>query len=255
MNENGIVCGADAAQEWLLDWWWRRYKQWNDFPVAFADFGMTEQAKQWCRERGELIALDLDPSIGFSKSRVAKDCAKQWEERYYGEQLWTIRKAWFKKPFALLHAPFQKGIWIDLDCEILGSLLPLFSHCNAQTPIALVREYPADPLAPLSTGAIYNGGVIAFTHGASLIQAWADSARDSSHLFLSDDRLLSHLIEKHKAPIAELDPIYNWTIGKGLNLNAVIMHWMGAGGKELIRDYGGLKPLLDRFYRSCGGNE
>ena len=244
MSSRGVICGADAAQEWLLPWWWERYRAYNDLPVAFFDFGMTPEKKEWCRVRGQLISLPRDCSFVFPRSAVAQDDATAWEQRYYGQELWQVRKAWFQKPFALLNSPFAEAIWIDLDCEVLSPLHSLFSHCDEGKSLALVRETPDKPV-------IYNGGVILFQRGCKLIQEWAACAIDQNHLFLSDDRLLSHLIEKEQTHVYELDPVYNWTIGKGVNINVKIMHWMGAGGKEFIRNYGGIKPLLDAFYQSC----
>ena len=56
-EEDGILIGSDEHLEWAIPWWWENYSRFNSFPVAFADFGMSEAMRAWCRERGELIDL------------------------------------------------------------------------------------------------------------------------------------------------------------------------------------------------------
>lgn len=251
--ERGILCGADHLQEWLLPWWWERYRQSNDFPVAFIDFGMSQEAKGWCAERGELIELEWNHSFVAPRSAIDETEAKHWES-FYGWTIWNARQAWFKKPMALLQSPFKTAIWLDLDCEVLGGLESLFSHSK----IALVREAKSKELPKRHVDVLYNGGVIVFKHGSRLIEKWAARALDSNHLFWGDDPMLSHLIYQERASVIELPDVYNWRMAQGLNLNAVIVHWVGSGGKAYIREHGGLKPALDIFYRSFhslpGGN-
>ena len=82
-----------------------------DTPLThtFVDLGMSHYGKTFCSERGEVIPLQMD--LAFSD----------------GESVRDKRHSWFKKPFALLLSPFAHSIWLDLDCEVLGSLAPLFS--------------------------------------------------------------------------------------------------------------------------------
>jgi lipopolysaccharide biosynthesis glycosyltransferase len=165
--------------------------------------------------------------------------------------VWNARLTWFKKPLAFLHSPYEKGIWIDLDCEVLGSLKSLFTRCDPTTQIALVREHVTDHLPQLDPNVRYSGGVVVFQHGASIIEKWAEDAISRNHLFWSDDMMLSSLINTQQLEVEELSEVYNWRMVRGLNLNAVILHWVGSGGKNYIRTHGGLKPALDAFYRSC----
>lgn len=242
-GERGVICGADSNQEWLLPWWWERYRECNDSPVTFIDFGMTGEAQKWCLERGDLIMLNADASFVASRDEVQKELAQQWEESY-GQAVWNSRMTWFKKPFAFLHSPYQKTIWIDLDCEVLKSLEPLFSMCNAQSQIALVRDYKSDCLPKGDPGVLYNGGVIVFEHGSPLIETWAQRAIDSNALFLADDMLLSHIISEAQIDVCELPEKYNWRLPRGINIDAAIVHWMGPGGKLNLQCFGGFKSIL-----------
>jgi hypothetical protein len=248
----GVICGCEQSQEWLLPWWWSRYKECNTLPVTFFDFGMTDEMVAWCRERGDVIAMPIDSSFVAPRSAIEKEMGDHWES-FYGWTMWNSRLTWFKKPFAFLSSPYEKSLWVDLDCEVLGSLDPLFSQCDDTSQLALVRDYATDHLPQLDPGVLYNGGVVAFQHGAPIIEKWARAAYTETHRFWGDDPLLSHLIYHEKLEVVELPETYNWRLVRGFNLNAVILHWVGSGGKSYIRAHGGLKPALDAFYQGCRG--
>ena len=247
----GIHCGADQSQEWMLPWWWSRYKDHNDFPVTFFDFGMTEKMRAWALERGEVISIELDASWMTTPSQIDPDFVKDWE-KWHGKQVWHLRSSWIKKPLTFLHSRYEKGIWIDLDCEILGSLKPLFSQCDSGSQIALVRDYTTDHFPKWDPRVHYNGGVVVFSHGSSIMEKWAQDTVSLNHLFAGDDYVLSHLIHTDQWDVTELPQIYNWRMVQGLNLDAVIVHWF-AKSKAYIRKHGGIKPALDSFRKFCGG--
>jgi hypothetical protein len=245
----GVLCGAEKSQEWMLPWWWARYCEHNTFPVTFFDFGMTEEMKSWCAERGKVCSVELDPFCIAPRSDIRKELVTYWEE-LYGWTVWNSRRTWFKKPFAFLNSSYKTGVWIDLDCEVLDSLESLFSCLTPGSQLALAREYFTDHLLRFDPNVRYNGGVVVFEHGSSLIEKWAECGITQNHLFCGDDQLLSHLIFLQRLDVVELKDIYNWRMARGLNLNAAIVHWTGEGGKAYIRTHGGLKPSLDTFYHS-----
>lgn len=233
----GVIVGCEQTQEWLLPWWWERYSAENDLPVTFVDVGMTHAARTWCASKGELILLGIDSSFVKSKEHIPVDVAQYWEG-FYGPTLWASRPHWFKKPFICLSSPYQHSLWLDLDCEILSSIGDLFSE---RAQLALVREQATEHFPRLHPETRYNGGVIAFAHGAEIIRDWAQAALVRSGEFWSDDALLSALIYEKEWPVAELSEIYNWKLSKGLNLNTVIHHWVGSAGKAYIKKHGGIK--------------
>jgi hypothetical protein len=249
-KEKGLLCGCDAQQEWLLPWWWERYSKHNAFPVTFIDFGMSEQARTFCRLRGELITLDVDDCFIQRKEQLSKERVASWET-IYGPTLWSARLRWFKKPFALLHSTYRFSLWLDLDCEILGPLDSLFTACTEESQLALVREYTTEHLSLLDPGVVYNGGVIAFLHGAFIISQWAAAALHESGSYWSDDALLSSLICQNALSVVELPDIYNWRFAQGVNINAIIHHWVGSAGKAYIRHYGGLASTLSKFFKDA----
>lgn len=212
----GIVVGSDQTQEWILPWWWKRYTKFNTLPVVFFDFGMSEAAKNWCRERGQVIPLpySIEPC---PPSGVSKKMREQWTCDY-DERIWVARKCWFQKPRALLQSPFKKSIWVDLDCEILGDLSPLFAY----TPLA----------AALDAREGVNTGVLVFEQDHPLLQKWATFAIANTHLFAGDQDALNALLKNEAINI--LPQIYNWRASSGHNPDARIIHWLGPFGKEMI---------------------
>jgi len=220
IGAKGVLTGADRTQEWLLPWWREHYRQLNDFPVIFANLGLSPRMKEWCQERGTCIDI---PSIDVfiqDKEDVDPLQANAWE-CYYGDRFWSYRKSWFKKPLACLKTTYETTLWIDLDCEICGSLSPIFETCRS------VSLYPEQPR-------LYNSGVIAFKYGASLIEKWAQSAFLKNHLYRGDQDLLSWLITEHPNEIDELHAIYNWLITRGDNPHAIVNHWIGEAAKNVL---------------------
>ena len=53
-----ILLGCDSNHEWMLPWWYKHYKAHNEYPVVFADFGMTKQSRRWCKVRGRVIQIN-----------------------------------------------------------------------------------------------------------------------------------------------------------------------------------------------------
>lgn len=224
----GVVVGSDEKQEWLLSWWWENYRKNNSFPVAFADFGMSEAKKRWCKERGALLPIDTALLHVSGREAVDPLLVSQWETSV--SPFWPHRSAWFKKPLALQATPFEESIWLDLDCEVLGSLEPIYAYLKSGVSMALVKAKEERPYS------IYNGGVIAFQKKAAVLQEWMQLALAENHRFLGDQDALSYAIEHGKHPIAEMPPAYNWLMCRGVPVYALIRHWAAEWGKEYLKE-------------------
>ena len=85
-----------------------------------------------------------------------------------------------------------------------------------------------------------------------MIEKWAETSVALNHRLVGDDAVLSYLIYQDRLDVVELPDIYNWRMMRGLNLDAVIIHWVSSS-KNYIRSHGGLKPALDAFFQSCKG--
>lgn len=231
MNESvGILLGGNERQEWLLPWWWDHFRKSNHYPVAFVDFGFSAQGKEWCRAKGQLIDLRMPPLFVRDRDEVDSHFRDEWEA-IYPDGFWDSREAWFKKPAACLVSPFDRTIWIDLDCQIVGPLDPLFAEIHP-THIAIAKDIVASRRSPFP---IYNSGVIVFPRGHSLIVEWARQAAINNGLFRGDQDLLAHIIQSQGQVVHELSPLYNWSIGEGMREDVKIYHLVGDAAKSFLR--------------------
>jgi hypothetical protein len=235
IKEKGMLIACDAEQEWILPWWWHYYAMHNSLPVTFVDIGMSEEAKQWCRQRGELVSLHVHFPYWKEKDEMDPQAIALWQQ-VFGEGFWSSRRAWFSKPFALLLTPYRQTLWVDLDCQVQGDLSTLF------------QEEIAVGLCPWASGAemrwrdqgffadevIYNGGVILYRHKDPLIVHWAQGALTRAEQFTTDDHLLSRIIHEKSYPIYSLPRTYNAHYAIDTLADARIIHYCGPGGKELI---------------------
>ncbi len=229
----GIIVGTDASQEWLLPWWWERYRRHNPDPVAFFDFGMSARGKEWCKKRGQLIKQS--PFFAQDRSEVNPHLVQTWEQKY-GTQFWECRNTWFQKGAACLRSPFQHTIWIDLDCEIAAPLAPLYEKAHPLSGIALCLD--------MVTPSVYNSGVIVFQPSSAVIREWAVLSAEQSGRFRGDQDLLTHIIIENHYAIETLPAIYNWNVGFGLNPDVAIYHWLGESAKAALKN----QLILDDFH-------
>ncbi len=230
-DEDGLIVGADITQEWLLPWWWERYRKHNTHPVAFIDFGLSLEMKDWCRQRGELIPLRIYDGFVTEKTEVDPAVVRNLEEEF-GKQFWDCRKTWFKKPLACLQTRFRRTIWVDADCEIRGPVQALFAFADKPPGIAMAKDqcdaalhYP-----------IYNSGVIVFRRNLELIVQWARNCLERNHLFRGDQEVFSRLVAETGVVIGEIPPLYNWSRCQKDHAEAIVLHWHGVYGKHVIRN-------------------
>ena len=228
-GEDGVLVGADAAQEWLLPWWWKHYTLHNSHPVSWVDLGLSPSMRDWCKDRGELLVLRIADIFVASREEIAPQYASQWEEQF-GITFWQCRNAWFKKPAALLQTPYERTLWIDVDCEIRGSLTPLFALCDPPISISMrIDRYSTSAGDP-----IYNSGVISNRRGLPLMENWAELAFDCNAQFMGDQDILSHIIAKEKVSVRPLPSIYH-RFRSEEEEGAIIIHWTGPHGKQAIQ--------------------
>jgi hypothetical protein len=251
MSEQGIVVGCDKYQEWLLPWWWEHYSINNSFPVAFADFGMSEKALSWCRERGK--CLTLPPIKTLHENEIFTPEKERWES-HYGNGIWFFRSAWFKKPLSLLHCTFSMGIWIDLDCQINGMLDPLFNSLSFGAEIGLVREpqfiqtYDQENGFLLPEEVNYNAGVIVFRRNANILHQWIEETIENNGEYPGDQQALCRAIYNHRPALIELPSTFNWLRILGPNPDALIHHFTGDGKLEILKKtHPSLIPLIENL--------
>lgn len=206
---DGVIVGCDAAQEWMLPWWWACYSAHNKAPVAFADFGMSAKGRDWCSSKVKLDnALILQITNKFPKT-------------------------WFHKPFALLESPFDRSIWIDVDCEVRGSINEIFEFCDlgftvSEDPHAVgcSNQYFNPPLAT---------GVIGISGKPELLHRWTQSLTNHSAKYRGDQECFNDIL-KEDDPIVIMPAKFQRLRLDNCEFNdTVIKHWTGPAGKDIIR--------------------
>lgn len=245
--DKGVLVGCDVKQEWLLSWWWGHfYKHNREYRVAFADFGMSEQARGWCKERGELIAI-AEVAVAKPVDKIA-NWEKLWRDEGRSGEIWMQRTRCFQKPAAMVQSPFHRTLWIDLDCEIRGDLEPIFSIPLSSAKMG-AASWESNALFSPTNEIIhkypyYNSGVVLFEKDSSILHRWAEAILEGGALACTDDELLSFLAVRFQIPVTHLPILYNWEVLRfGFNPDALIFHWMNENGKEAILR----KIYLDRL--------
>ena len=131
---------------------------------------------------------------------------------------------------ACLLSPYEKTIWIDSDCEIRGSLQPLFNLSDHPSGMAIATEF----IHPANQTIGLNAGVIVFKRDIPLIEQWADQSIESNHLFAGDEDVLAAIINEKKIEVNTLPLLYNWSRCREINPDAIVVHWHGKYGKATI---------------------
>jgi len=217
----GVMVGCASIHEDLIPWWIKNYKRYNSYPIAFADFGISHSMKEFCSAFGEVI-----------------DCSEIEQE------------GWFRKPFAILKAPFQKIIWCDTDIEIRGDLKPLWAYSDGgkigvgHDSFQDYRENEAQIFrARLDKDMkIWDTGLISVEHGSSIVEQWSELiVRAERDDYQGDHQVLSIFLGKNLElvnPIPKtmhrlkVDPAADAVD----NSHLLSMHWTGPSGKTHIRD-------------------
>lgn len=240
----GVLVGCDLNQQWLLlDWYSYLQKHNPDIPIAFGDLGMSEDGRKWCKNRGMLIPASQIPLPPPPKSQK-----RGWP---YGGDRWlqeglmpdvslSERSVLFRKPLLMKQSPFERTLYLDLDCQVLGSLSSLFSIRLGPTKMALRTANDFYEMKAMGTRKSmfiksYNSGVMLFENNSRLLDFWIFLLDMEIYSFSYDDRLLSFAISKYEMPVTRLALKYNWLYHWGPNPKAVIRHWIGEVGKYAFR--------------------
>jgi hypothetical protein len=234
----GVIVASDRCQEWILPWWWDQYHRHNDFPVTFVDLGLSQEAQSWCREKGECISL---PEVSFVDpgSEKAEERILFWQKTYHTSGWRKKRGLWHKKPVALLQSPYERSLWLDIDCEVRGDLAPVFSRITDSLLLCPetkeVQEFDYAQGNLLSKEILFNSGVIGFRRNSSYILKWAQATCLEHFQYFGDQNLLSRLIYDNKWPVDILDSAYNFRGNFPAEKQGVkIVHWVGETGKFFI---------------------
>lgn len=240
---DGVIAGCSRNQEWLLPWWWMHYSMHNQHPVTFVDFGdMSATARDFCSKRGRLVTMDFPESYITAESMLLEKHKSAWKGKEL--DIGASRSAWFKKPFACLCSPYQRAIWIDLDCQVRLPIDPIFEYCQNACQMAIGTEPPIvqqfhEQIGVLYFGELeYNTGVIVFQHGCAVIQEWAKMCLKRNECLRGDQEALSRMAFEGDFTLPLLEPIHNCRaeMRQAVKVKSVIIfHWLG-GSKHHIKE-------------------
>ncbi|KPK65880.1 MAG: hypothetical protein AMK73_01655 [Planctomycetes bacterium SM23_32] len=216
-EERGVLVGFDAACEWLVPWWFDNFHKHNTLPVAFADFGMSEAMRGWCGDRGRMVDVTDVP--------VARAC--------------------FRKPFAILRAPFKEVLSLEPDCEVRGSVRPLLESCRgsgvALAPAAKGRSVAAEATdgwfamcTPDTT--MWDAGIIAVNHGHSFVTDWAAEALAREQEYKGDNEALARVIAQGGYEVSRMPPSLAFNRYRGPDNGSAVFHWTGTRGKVILKE-------------------
>lgn len=143
-----------------------------------------------------------------------------------------VRATYFHKPFALLKTPFKKSVWIDIDCQINGSIAPLFDYCRQEISLTPMSPYkhqnPTQGKKNTENSVIYNSGVVCYQKGDPIISHWAVASICRSEWYYGDQDVLNELIWEQKVKVNFVPNRYNWIVKEwGQNPNAEVIHYAG----------------------------
>jgi len=232
---DGIITGCDENHEWMIKWWFENISKQSTFPITFLDFGMSKSARQWVEKRAPVIPITPPPLN--SESLISENTQQLWEG-LYGPTVWKCRPAWNQKPFAFLKTPYDRTVWLDIDCQVLKPLHSLFDASEGGIAMAYeveraVQRYRKHNLL-FAEEKHYNTGVVSFLRTCPLIPEWAKRTLTDHHLFLGDQDLLSRIIYEKQFPVHLLPDIYNRRPRDGCTPETIILHFVCSGGKQHI---------------------
>ncbi len=213
MPDKLIITGCDEKTEWQLWWFIENYYKHNTIPLAIADFGMSEEAKNHLKS-------SYHPALFCHMDCKVKEGIK----------------GWFGKPMAMLKAPGKKCFWIDTDCEVLGNIDKMFNYIEPNKLTMAIDR----PWLKRRKEEWFNSGVVGFYQKPDILKQWTEQVGASPDV--GDQEVLHKMLNPitRMTYIKELPNEYNW-----LRLqvehddepatNAKIMHWTGEKGNDRIR--------------------
>lgn len=210
LDSKGVMVGVAPCHEDMIEWWAMNYLKHNKYPVVFADFGISESCKNICKKYGRIIPVTA-----------------------------SFVEGWFRKPFAILKAPFKKILWCDVDVEVRGNLNKYFSYANdgkigaghdSYNPESFRNHMPDD-------GKLYDSGVVAVEHGNPVIVNWCEKiVGESRSFYLGDHEVLSIVLYEMGMPLNEIPKTEHRMRIEGDRKGLLTMHWTGPQGKRHIRE-------------------
>ncbi len=195
---------------------------------------MTPSARAWCEKMGSVITEHPDKGPIKNFSEVDNP---PWKD-LIRPLMWNNRGVWFSKALSLDKTPFENSLWIDLDCEVLQNVAPLFEMSEVKDGFSISYSFDEekDPLKKmkiLKKGVRgVQSGVFAFKKNSPVVSAWIDRCITHHRIEFSEETTLSHLLDEKSFEITYFSNKFNWTTPKIAHIGAVILHHSSATQKR-----------------------
>lgn len=216
----GIITGCDAKNFWMLEWFLHNYEKHNKLPICFADFGLTEEQRDWIHYQPIIDSVcDIRPDNN---------------------------KGWFLKTKAMMESPYEYTCWIDTDCHVCGDISGIFDYVEPNK-LAMVEDLPWSARRGETW---HNSGVVAFKDTPEILKIWERNCKNGVKIGRmlgtadpGDQDVLHYLLDtpmKRMIHISDVPNKYNVTrvqhIDKTVPKDVLIYHWTGHKGKLKIQE-------------------
>ncbi len=234
-EKEGVLVAFDRAMQPLILWWYNTLRKYSAKPVAFINLGgICENVKNWCKNNG--YYYDNEKFVAhFKKIKIPTKYTNKWADLISGDVA-LVRPYWFTKPIAMMHTPFEKTLYLDIDCELKSPTDEIFSYLNGNE-IALckdISEFTYFNSNKDQNKILFNSGVIVYKSKSKIVEKWAKMSYEYNHDFLGDQDLLSHIIYKYKYKPKILPIHWNWHAITKENDEAKILHYTGGIAKRKL---------------------
>lgn len=206
-----FLTGCDSNHEWMNEWFLDNYRLHNSTPILFADFGVSDDMREWCEENFDGV-LDLTKSKG---------------------------KGWFKKPEALqLASKFDNKIcWMDNDCEVLGDMSSIF---DLTQPNKLGMTHDRAWIKRKKEE-WFSSGLVVFEGRPQILNEWVIECVQTTER--GDQEVLHAMLKDPLSRLTHINLIpnkYQYTRLQVLidgedDPHKLMIHWTGPKGKEIIK--------------------
>jgi len=202
-----FLTGSDDKTFWMVDWFLKNYRKHNKTPILFADFGLSQENREW-------VNVHFDGIVNVSKQRA---------------------EGWFYKPAALSNSPAHETCWIDTDIEVLDNIDGVWKYLTDNKLLMALDR----PWTKRSGEEWYNSGVVGIRGKPMILKKWTrECKRNPSR---GDQETLHLLTPTSLDKIIHIEPLpseYNWLridLHDGLRSEKIkCVHWTGYKGKLKI---------------------
>jgi len=202
-----FVTGCDSKTEWQLVWFLKNYRKHNSTPIAFCDFGVSSEMRQFC-------------STMFD---VMYNVPKQDSQ------------GWFYKPRAIRNAPAKSKVWLDTDIQVLGDLSGIFSLLRPDQ----LNMCEDKPWTKRRGEMWHNSGTVGVIGDPSILKDWERMCVENAKV--GDQEVLHEMLENDILRLKYINTLpqkYNWLrimlLDGQDSPEKLCMHWTGQKGKMQI---------------------